>query len=111
MIKKLKEVVGKRLSGVAENREGDELLLCFEDGSMCQLSVNYDDDDPSIVACETVELNHYEDEVLLAAGAVTSKDLEERDRRRIDERAKQLKLREARDRETYEQLKRRFEPE
>lgn len=112
MFTKIEEAIGKKLSGVVKSTTRGRLVLAFDDGSMCQLSIDcgYEAGDEEIIDDGDFDPSCYCVDELLAAGVVDANFVAER-AKLLDERARANKQRqEALEAEEYERLKRKFEP-
>jgi hypothetical protein len=109
---KLTEAVGKTLAAVefSDAYLAQQCVLAFADGTFATLGVErgYESGDEEITE-EPLNVFDFGDEKLVRAGIVTAEEMaamrEARDRQR---RAEQEHCQEARDRQEFERLKRKF---
>lgn len=109
---KLTEAVGKTLQAVEFSASycGGQAVLAFTDGTFATLGVErgYESGDEEIVE-EPLAVFDFGDEKLVRAGLVTAKELEAmRKARDEQQRAERQAQQEARDRQEFERLKRKF---
>jgi len=109
---KLTEAAGKTLAAVefSESYGSGQCVLSFSDGTFSTLGVErgYEGGDEEVKE-DTLSMFDFGDEKLISAGIVTADEMaamrEERDGR---QRAEQQARQEARDRQEFERLKRKF---
>lgn len=109
---KMTEAVGKTLAAVefSEGYCGGQCVLAFTDGTFATLGVErgYERGDEEITE-DTLALFDFGDENLVRAGIVTADELAAmREDRNRQQRAGYERLQEARDRQEFERLKRKF---
>lgn len=109
---KLTEAVGKTLAAVefSESYCGGQCVLAFTDGTFATLGIarGYESGDEEITE-DTLALFDFGDEKLVRAGIVTADELAAmREDRNRQQRAEYEKQQEARDRQEFERLKRKF---
>lgn len=109
---KLTEAVGKTLAAVefSESYCGGQAVLAFTDGTFATLGVErgYESGDEEIKE-DTLAVFEFGDEKLVRAGIVTDDELAAMRKARDDQqRADQQARQEARDRQEFERLKRKF---
>jgi hypothetical protein len=109
---KLTEAVGKTLAAVefSESYCGGQCVLAFADGTFATLGVErgYESGDEEITE-EPLSVFDFGDEKLIRAEIVTAEELAAMRKARSDQqRAEQQARQEARDRQEFERLKRKF---
>jgi hypothetical protein len=111
MFTRIEDAVGKKLCGVAKGTGGRRMVLVFDDGSKCQLSIDrgYEYGDEEISDNDDFDPSYYRDEVLLATGVVDANFVAERERLRVERERAAKERQEAKEAEEYERLKRKFE--
>jgi len=111
MFTKIEDAVGKKLCGIAKSINGSRMVLVFDDGSNCQLSIDrgYEDGDEEINDDDHFDSSCYRDEVLLATGVIDANFVTERERLRVERVRAANERKEAKEAEEYERLKRKFE--
>jgi hypothetical protein len=109
---KLKQAVGKTLTAVefSESWCGGQCVLAFSDGTFATLGVErgYEGGDEEVKE-DTLAVFDFGDEKLTRAGIVTADELAAMRKARDDQqRAEQQARQEARDRQEFARLKRKF---